>query len=156
MKKRTTIATLLLGASLTLSQEAVANPRATPTSSHCLALNVYHEARDQGIEGWLAVAMVTRNRKETPNTFPDTWCEVVYAPYAFSWTHDHLPDTPKEKAIWRRIKVFVGGFLANHRYIKDPTEGAVDYHSGPPEKIWWAAHYKLYKVIGDHYFYHRL
>jgi hypothetical protein len=43
----------------------------------CLALNVYFEARNEPVEGKVAVAQVVMNRKADPR-FPDTICGVVY------------------------------------------------------------------------------
>ena len=42
----------------------------------CMALNIYHEARNQSIVGQVAVAEVVMNRVED-SRFPDTICEVV-------------------------------------------------------------------------------
>ena len=45
--------------------------------ARCLAENIYHEARNQGTAGWLAVAAVTLNRV-TDDRFPDSICGVVF------------------------------------------------------------------------------
>ena len=42
----------------------------------CLAMNMYHEARDQGTAGKLAVSAVVLNRVND-DRFPDSVCEVV-------------------------------------------------------------------------------
>ena len=42
----------------------------------CLAMNVYHEAKNQPFEGQVAVAQVVLNRVEDKR-FPNTICEVV-------------------------------------------------------------------------------
>ena len=42
----------------------------------CMALNIYHEARNQSVVGQVAVAEVVMNRVED-SRFPDTICEVV-------------------------------------------------------------------------------
>ena len=42
----------------------------------CMALNIYHEARNQSMVGQVAVAEVVMNRVED-SRFPDTICEVV-------------------------------------------------------------------------------
>ena len=42
----------------------------------CLAVNIYHEARDQGTAGKLAVSAVVLNRVNDKR-FPNTVCEVV-------------------------------------------------------------------------------
>ncbi len=146
---------IALAGSLTLSEGIQANP----TQSHCLALNIYHEARMEPLEGWLTVALVTRNRMEMKGAFGDTWCEVVYSPWAFSWTNDQYPDEPDlddpiERRAWERIKVFTGGFMASHKYIKDTTEGAVDYARCDVDNYWTRA-YKMFRKVGRHCIYHR-
>ena len=42
----------------------------------CLAMNMYHEARDQGTAGRLAVSAVVLNRVND-SRFPNSVCEVV-------------------------------------------------------------------------------
>ena len=63
-------------------------------AAHCLAIAMYYEARNQPIDGQLAVAQVIMNRVESPR-YPDTVCEVVWQPKQFSFTHDGLPERPK-------------------------------------------------------------
>ena len=71
----------------------------------CLALNIYHEARNQPTAGKLAVAQVTLNRVKH-DRFPNTICGVVYQGYylnnnpikhkcQFSWWCDGKSDKPK-------------------------------------------------------------
>lgn len=113
-------------------------PTETSLQKHCLALNIYHEARGENkdsdgnpvdsYENWLVVAMITRNRIDN-EYYPHTWCKVVYQPFQYSWTHDGKPDEPdlskeEDRRAWEEINVFVEGFLANHRHIKDPTYGS--------------------------------
>ena len=51
----------------------------------CLAMNMYHEARDQGTAGKLAVSAVVMNRVND-NRFPNSVCEVVLqGPTRPSW-----------------------------------------------------------------------
>ena len=51
----------------------------------CLALNMYHEARDQGTAGKLAVSAVVINRV-SDSRFPNTICEVIkQGPTRKSW-----------------------------------------------------------------------
>ena len=66
---------------------------------HCLALNVYHEARGEPLEGKFAVAAVTLNRVASPR-FPETVCRVVWQRSQFSWTNDGRPDAPYEADAW--------------------------------------------------------
>ena len=65
----------------------MAPPTVDPKQHNCLALNIYHEARGERVEGQIAVAHVTMNRVNHEK-WPSTICEVVYQPKQFSWTHD--------------------------------------------------------------------
>ena len=53
----------------------------------CLALNVYHEARDQPFIGQVAVAQVVMNRVRD-DRYPDDVCEVVMQGPTYSWKPD--------------------------------------------------------------------
>ena len=59
------------------------------TAFICLALNTYHEAKNQSLVGQVATAQVVMNRVED-DRFPNTICEVVKA---VSYTHLTLPTT---------------------------------------------------------------
>lgn len=50
----------------------------------CLALNIYHESRNQSEQGQIAVAQVTMNRAHHN---PMEVCGVVFKPYQFSWAN---------------------------------------------------------------------
>ena len=59
---------------------AVPQPNIPDRSSECLALNMYHEARGQGIAGELAVTAVVLNRvndKRYPNTMIHVECKTL-------------------------------------------------------------------------------
>jgi N-acetylmuramoyl-L-alanine amidase len=80
-----------------------------------LALNMYHEARDQGIDGMQMVGEVTLNRVAN-KAFPNNICSVVYQANKdeknniilhkcqFSWYCDGKPDKPLEKESWETAK----------------------------------------------------
>ena len=58
----------------------------------CLALNVYHEAKNQDIDGMYAVADVVMNRVED-HRYPNTVCGVVkQGPTRESWKTRETPD----------------------------------------------------------------
>lgn len=137
-------------------------PSETAMQKHCLALNIYHEARGEvteySYENWLVVAMITRNRIDNPY-YPNKWCKVIYQPSQYEWTSDGKPDEPDldnavERRTWEEINQFVEGFLANHRYIKDPTEGSIDY-AGCHVDNYWTRAYNLFKAFKNHCVYHR-
>jgi N-acetylmuramoyl-L-alanine amidase len=53
----------------------------------CLALNVYHEARDQPFIGQVAVAQVVMNRVRD-DRYPDNVCDVVKQGPTYAWKQD--------------------------------------------------------------------
>ena len=69
-----------------LSVAMMAPPEVDKEQHKCLALNIYHEARSESMEGQIAVAQVTLNRV-AHSEWPSTICEVVSEPKQFSWTH---------------------------------------------------------------------
>ena len=80
----------------------------------CMALNIYHEARNQSMVGQVAVGEVVMNRVED-SRFPDTICEVVKQAVTykntdkpvlhkcqFSWYCDGQKDEPDfDSFAWR-------------------------------------------------------
>tara|TARA_R110001606_G_scaffold362240_1_gene516008 strand:- start:789 stop:1211 length:423 start_codon:yes stop_codon:yes gene_type:complete len=117
----------------------------------CLSLNVYHEARDQPLEGQIAVAQVTMSRVAS-DVFPDDVCGVVWQPSQFSWTHDGKSDKPKEKKAWETAKAIAQIVSTND--IKDETTGATDYHADYVAPYWAKGYYHTV-TIGTHIFYTR-
>jgi len=115
----------------------------------CLALNVYHEARSERVEGQIAVAQVTLNRV-AHNEWPSTICEVVYQPKQFSWTHLVKDQTPMEKKAWKKARIIARDVMIGN--VDDPTYGAVFYHANYVNPD-WASFMDLSKVIGNHLFY---
>ena len=128
----------------------------------CLALNIYHEARNQPTAGKLAVAQVTLNRVKD-DRFPNTICGVVYQGYylnnnpikhkcQFSWWCDGKSDKPKEIESWNYALMLARhmheGFFDNIDVVKDATH----YHA-VYVKPYWTKEKKKVKVIADHIFY---
>lgn len=52
---------------------------------HCLALNIYHEARGEPHVGKVGVGQVTVNRADVSYRKKTSICGVVYDPYQFTW-----------------------------------------------------------------------
>ena len=122
------------------------------TAFICLALNTYHEAKNQSLVGQIATAQVVMNRVED-DRFPNTICEVVkQGPTRpswedpekeypikhrcqFSWYCDGKPDTPKNEKAWRKAQDVA--FLVLYDKIKlDVTEGATHYHATYVKPSW--------------------
>jgi len=128
----------------------------------CLALNVYYEARDQPLQGQMAVAEVVMNRVVN-NNFPDTVCEVVeegptysWKPdfpirnkCQFSWYCDGKSDKPVEKEAWETALVVAKDIFANRPII---LKGSTHYHAVSVRPK-WSKTKTFVKRIGDHLFY---
>ena len=117
------------------------------TPAMCLALAIYFEARSEPVEGQGAVADVVLNRV-ADDRYPDTVCDVVWYPSAFSWTHDGLSDTPTEWDAWHTAQLIANASLESDiRWIKSTHYHAVEVTP------FWAAHYTFERQVGRHLFY---
>ena len=115
----------------------------------CLAMNVYHEARNQDIAGQVAVAQVTMNRVASPD-YPDTVCGVVNQHKQFSWYWDGKSDVPQHEEAWQRAQMVAKGVLAGSGH--SDLEGVMHYHA-LYVKPYWAKEMQMVAQIGDHVFY---
>jgi len=122
------------------------------TAFICLALNTYHEAKNQSLVGQIATAQVVMNRV-ADDRYPNTVCEVVkQGPTRpswedpakeypikhrcqFSWYCDGKPDVPKNEKAWRKAQDVA--FLVLYNKINlDVTEGATHYHATYVRPAW--------------------
>jgi spore germination cell wall hydrolase CwlJ-like protein len=143
---------------------------------HCLATNIYHEARGESIAGKVAVGNVTLNRVNHIQ-YPDTICAVVYQAHLrlnwrgklvprlhkcqFSWYCDGKSDviylkTSNGKIIkhnmeaWEQSLNVATTILKNEMY--DPTFGATHYYNDKLADPSWADAYMLVARIDNHVF----
>tara|TARA_R100001443_G_scaffold82215_1_gene89193 strand:- start:71 stop:457 length:387 start_codon:yes stop_codon:yes gene_type:complete len=119
------------------------------TALMCLALNVYHEARDQSTAGQVAVAQVVINRVNDER-FPDSVCKVVKQPGQFSWLWDKKSDKPYEEKAWDKSLVVARTVYAGKTV--DITDGATYYHANYVNPSWARKRTKTVR-IDDHIFY---
>ena len=135
----------------------------------CLAMNMYHEARDQGTAGKLAVSAVVLNRVND-SRFPNTICEVVKQgptrkswrdpavsypirnKCQFSWYCDGVSDEVKDKKSYQKILDFARLILHNDIQFVDITDGATHYHADYVKPDWAKTKTRTTE-IGDHIFY---
>ena len=135
---------------------------------HCLALNIYYEARGSNMADKLAVADVVLNRVRD-GRYPDTICEVVYQgkqkpswkdpeqmvmvrhKCQFSWYCDGKPDVPKNMDLWSEAQNLAWR-ISKFGDFRGLTEGATHYHATyvSPE---WAKDFQMVGRIGGHIFY---
>ena len=122
------------------------------TAFICLALNTYHEAKNQSLVGQIATAQVVMNRVED-DRFPNTICEVVKEGPTrpswedpkkeypirhrcqFSWYCDGKSDIPKNEKAWKLAQDYAYLVLYN-RIAIDITEGATHYHATYVKPSW--------------------
>ena len=130
----------------------------------CLALNIYHEARNQPIIGQIAVSEVVLNRV-MDEEYPDTVCKVIYqAKYKkgdnlpirnqcqFSWYCDGKSDKPTDIDAYRWALMLSGRILSGE--FAPLTDGSINYHSTKVQPDWKIKKEKVVQ-IEDHIFYKR-
>jgi spore germination cell wall hydrolase CwlJ-like protein len=152
---------LVLGAAMSQSAIAFVHPVALGLESqsdaypdetaqlHCLALNIYHEARGESVAGKLAVGRVTINRVRSPR-YPDSVCKVVWQRGQFSWTRDGRPDRPYNLKAWNEALQIAG--MAFDFDPNNPVGRATHYHAVNVLPFWTSA-YRRVQRIGRHIFY---
>ena len=122
----------------------------------CLALNVYHEARNEPMNGMYAVASVVINRVQD-DRWPNNVCAVVKDGYRkdshkcqFSWYCDGKSDKPKEDRAWAMAVLVADDILKGT--VDDVSYGATHYHANYVKPIWAK---KLTRTVsyGSHIFY---
>lgn len=118
----------------------------------CLAANIYHEARGEGIEGQIAVANTTVNRTNIKR-FPSSVCGVVHQKNQFSWVadkpyidlNDPLEMKAYQKALYLALDVMNGK-------VEDITKGADHYYNPHKVSPKWAEKITEIAMIGNHRF----
>lgn len=144
---------------------------------NCMALNIYHEAKNQSVTGQIAVGLVVINRVKD-NRFPDTICDVImqgpvreswktkknpdlndeermYYPIRnrcqFSWYCDGKDDTPREPTAWE-LATHIAEKLLFSRTYAGMLDGATHYHADYVFPAWRLDMTRISKV-DDHIFY---
>jgi spore germination cell wall hydrolase CwlJ-like protein len=118
----------------------------------CLAKNIFFEARGTKRDEMIRVAKVTTNRVKS-NKFSNSYCDVVFSPYQFSWTKDYNDEKlfqilkkKKELHAWRKIKE-IAEFEITYGFI-DRTDGSLFYHTHKVNPKW---NKKMNKVVSTNY-----
>jgi len=144
----------------------------------CLALNVYHEARNESLSGKMAVMLVTMNRV-TDERFPGTICQVVHQGKhyyhktlkkkiprkdrcQFSWycdgKSDKIPNMPNNQT-WQNAEFVAKAMLLQYNMTDDGdyfgiTCGATHYHANYVVPNWIEDRgMDRIKQVGSHIFY---
>lgn len=117
------------------------------TPLFCLATAIYFEARGEETLGQMAVAQVVINRM-VDDRYPDTVCDVVWEPKAFSFTHDGKSD--KMKHAESRSKALQ---VAKSTLRGDGIGITSTHYHTLSVSPYWNQHYSVDGVVGNHVFY---
>jgi spore germination cell wall hydrolase CwlJ-like protein len=158
-------------------QSAVTADTVSEDEIHCMAKNIYFEAKSQLVAGQYAVADVVINRV-LDTRYPNTVCEVVYdGPIKeswktrkdttlsdderifypvrnrcqFSWYCDGKSDKIRDEDAWH-LAYDIAQSIMIHGNMRGITEGATHYHADYVSPA-WARKITLVGSIGDHIFY---
>lgn len=130
--------------------------------AHCLAQNIYFEARGSNFADKVSVADVVLNRAQD-RRYPETVCGVVSQgrqdssgnmirnQCQFSWYCDGKSDIPEDEDAWEEAMLIAWNMIHRGRY-RGLTEGATHYHA-TYVKPDWAEDFQLVGRIGDHIYY---
>lgn len=127
-------------------EEPTAKVVLTDEEIYLTAQTVSHEAAGEGLNGWIGVAEVIRNRLISP-AFPDTLSEVIYEQEQFEANEDIALEEPTE-AIIETVREVMDGNLSIFRnpdvlFFRNPgEEGNADWGK-----------YPFYIRIRNHVFY---
>ena len=124
----------------------------------CMALNIYHEARDNDLKGKMAVGLVTLNRQKIQKK---SVCDVVYEKHwvkskgrmvsQFSWTSTTARAKPLEIKAWDDCQRIARVMLFD-KNIKDFTNGATHFVESRFRPSWTKGA-KNWHVFGSHIFF---
>lgn len=130
--------------------------------AHCLAQNIYFEARGSTFADRVAVADVVLNRVND-NRYPNTICDVVYQGMKdesgnmirhkcqFSWYCDGRSDVAQDEDLWQESMLIAWNMIRHDRY-RGISEGATHYHATYVNPQ-WARDLQQVGRIGAHVFY---
>lgn len=144
--------------------------------AYCLALNIYHEARGEPIEGQIAVAHTTLNRVRD-SRYPNNVCDVVKQAVMsksnpkmpalnkcqFSWYCDGKPDRVQMFHKGKKKSANIESFeiaayislMALSDNLVDVTDGSTHYYNYNKVSPYWANAYTSTVTIGQHTFLRR-
>ena len=158
-----------MSAGVVFAHDSEMDEKVDENAVECMALNVYHEARNQGTAGIFAVIAVVLNRVDDKR-FPDTICGVIkqgpvrpswkrngtFFPIKhrcqFSWWCDGKSDKPHEKNKFIYYKDVIRSILSLELDFVDITDGATFYHADYVKPAWAKTKTKTIE-IEDHIFY---
>lgn len=121
-----------------------------------LAMNIYHEARGESIDGMYAVGIVTMNRLKDEK-YPKTIERVVKQKSQFSWFKSNHSTTASDRESWLLCKhiakdILEGRDSRTYLKVKKRVRGAIFYHANYV-RPGWSHHKQFIARIDKHLFY---
>ena len=117
--------------------------------TQCLAKNIYHEARGEGLAGMVGVAQVTLNRADRQYRGKSSICGVVHDSNQFSWTADNQKRQKKlNQSSWQQ-SLHVAQLVLLGIRIKE-LEESIYFHSHKNKSPPWSKDLPINKRIGSH------
>lgn len=123
---------------------------------NCIKEALWHEARNQGYEGIVAVMSVIENRKNHPK-YPGTYCSVIWQPKQFSYKQkgsgDKLDDqvSDYEKPVLHQINAVADQAVEGK--FEPVLPSSVLWYTTSKVKNYWTKTKRKIKKIKDHVFY---
>jgi len=128
------VAPVAMAASLADLVAAEPNALDVPEEINCLAGAIYFEARNEPLDGQLAVGRVIVARTKS-GRFPASYCGVVYQPSQFSFVRHHaMPTIKTASPTWRKAVAIAR--IAHDGRWKSPAEGALYFHAARVHAHW--------------------
>ncbi|AUR92268.1 cell wall hydrolase [Vibrio phage 1.170.O._10N.261.52.C3] len=120
---------------------------------HLLATNAYHEGRGESDIANLAIMSVVYARTLLGGRYGNSYEEVIFKPYMFSWTNDGKSDRIRDKEQYGRLYLLAERFLIDKDMYLSIFERADHYHKVGIKTNW---NYRKLDYIGridNHVFY---
>tara|TARA_R100001594_G_C4012625_1_gene257336 strand:+ start:307 stop:771 length:465 start_codon:yes stop_codon:yes gene_type:complete len=128
----------------------------------CLALNIYHESRNESKLSWYAVSQTVFNRVESKH-FPDSICKVIYQGVhkgnypvlnrcQFSWYCDGRNDDPVDRHAIQEARELAAWMLTAKDYLPQLIHGSLFYHAQYVSPAWSKTKKRILQV-DSHIFY---
>ena len=115
------------------------------STQECLAVNSYMEGRSESDVANMAIMTTVYARSILGGRYGSTICEVVFKPYAYSWTNDQKSDRIRDKEQYERLYKLSEEFLTHKDMYLKLFEYADHYHKVGHKTTW---NYRKLDYIG--------
>lgn len=125
---------------------------------NCIKEALWHEARNQGYDGLVAVLSVIDNRKNHPN-YPGTYCLVINQYKQFSYKQkgsgEYLDQVvnDRERPVLEAIDALAQEAVDGNFQVALPRE--VLWYTTKSVSNYWTRTMKKFKKVKDHVFYYK-